>query len=214
MKQKIFLAVICLMSFFFTNCSSLIEGLLLDEYRRAGMSEEILNEKEREIKKYFQDVEKKDEDEQQKKNGYEQQMKYEREQQMKKTFSEPDMPSFSKILSVIRIDSTANVHNIEVDEQVNKFENNISSLLTEKNIHIISDPSDAGEAYIVDINCYFNEISHAFIKIDISIINKSKFYHSNFSVDLENGLNDKEKIMTIEDLSQICSEKIYLLLTE
>ena len=93
MKQKILLTVICLMSFFCTNCSSLIEGLLLNQYRRAGMPEEILNEKEKEIQKYFLDAERKMEDEQQVKNKD--------EHQIKNAFSEPDIPSFNKILSVI-----------------------------------------------------------------------------------------------------------------
>lgn len=45
LKQNIFLTIICLISFFLSNCASLVESLVMDQYRSAGMPEEVLKEK-------------------------------------------------------------------------------------------------------------------------------------------------------------------------
>ena len=63
MKQNVFLTIICLISFFLSNCASLVEILVIDQYRSAGMPETIIREKEEEIREYFQDVENQNEKE-------------------------------------------------------------------------------------------------------------------------------------------------------
>jgi hypothetical protein len=223
LKQNVFLTIICLISFFLSNCASFVERLVIDQYRSAGMPEKIIREKEEEIREYFQDVENQKEKEEdnreylrnvENRKSYEELLIIEYNQQVKNTISDPEILPFSKKSSIIRIDIAANMDTGKVHEQINRLDNNISSLLAERNLNIISTPSDTADEYIVDINCYFDEISYTFIKIDISIINKSKYYHSQFSIDLDNGVNNKEAFRVIDDLSQICSEKIYLLLTE
>lgn len=223
MKQNVFLTIICLISFFLLNCANFIESLVIDQYRNAGMPEKIIKEKEEKIRKYFQDLENQNEIEEEnikyledveKRKRYEQLLKEEYEPQIKKTITEPDISPFSKKSSVIRIDIAANVQTGKVYEQINRLDDSISSLLAEKNLNIISNQSETVNEYIVDIDCDFDEITYMFKKIDISIINKSKFYHSYFSIDLEKVFNDKEVVTAFDDLSQICSEKIYLLLTK
>jgi hypothetical protein len=159
------------------------------------MPEEIINEHEMEIENYYHVLE----------------SNYENKQQMEDTFLELDISSFNKDLTIIRIDSSSKLQTVEINEQVNQLKNDISSLLTEKKIDIISAPSEIPFEYIVDINCIYNKISHTFTKIDITVLKKSK-YHGHFSIDLSNGLNEEEVKIPMGDLSQICSETIYLLI--
>ncbi len=80
---------------------------------------------------------------------------------------------------------------------------------TENSINRSSDLTDSDYAVIIIYN--FNEITNTFMNLDISIFKKSKLY-GHFSKDLTTGQFNKNSVIFYEDLGQICSRTIRILL--